>query len=357
MATPLADQATALHDRYRKGFVGRSRATRDLAALDALIADTTAFLPELGQSLSLRSEVEERLVLYRNEREAIAQIQAGGADAVAAWRAVEWSDLTFSRYGREYAGQSRLTRDVSLLEEMAAEQAAWAASAGAVAKRVGEARLTEQVAQMAKHADLYRNEAVEVKKAQAGLAPADRVGPLATRANRQFALWRLHFEGRPRASRRVALLRRIIGELKGVQAAMEGARSAGITATTHGENITKVADRVRHHGEELGRIEEGRTNTPTTQLVGMLGDDANKLIARYRAEYAGKPREGRDLNPLADLCESMHEVARAMEAVTADRGADGQNARNLVVVLDHLKVMEREFAAIRKLKQGARAKN
>jgi hypothetical protein len=357
MATPLSEQATALHDRYRKGFVGRSRATRDLGALDALITDTAAFLPALGESQTLRTQVEERLSLYRTERDTIAQIQAGGPEAVSAWRLVEWSDLSFSRYARDYAGQSRLTRDVALLEEMAAEQASWHKEAAAAAAKLGEARLKEQVAQMGKHADLYRAEVGEVRKAQAALAPADRVGALATRANRQFALWRLHFEGRPRASRRAGTLRRVVAELKDIQAAMEATRAAGITSATHAENIAKVADRVRHHGEELAKIEEARTNTPTAQLVGMLGDDANKLIARYREEFSGKSREGRDLNVLADLCEGMHEVARNMSAVAADRGTDTQNARNLTVVVDHLKVMEREFTTIRKAKQAARPRN
>jgi hypothetical protein len=354
MATPLAEQATTLHDRYRKAFVGRSRATRDLAVLDAIISDTAAFLPALGQSQTLRTQVEERLTLYRAEREAIAQIQAGGADAVAAWRNVEWSDLSFSRYARDYAGQSRFTRDVALLDELATEQAAWHAAAGATAARLGESRLSEQVAQMKKHAELYRAEVGEVQKAQAGMPPADRVGALATRANRQFALWRLHFEGRPRASRRPGLLRRIVAELEAVHAAMEATRGAGITSNTHAENIAKVADRVRHHREELAKIEEARTNTPTQQLVGMLGDDANRFISRYRTEFAGKSREGRDLNVLAELCEAMHEIARNMNAVAAERGAEGQNAKNLTVVLDHLKVMEREFSTIRKAKLGAR---
>ena len=83
-------QADALHERYRRGFVGRSRATRDLGALDALIAETTGLLPLLAQSAALRGQTEERLTLYRAEREAIATIQAGGANAVAAWRLAEW---------------------------------------------------------------------------------------------------------------------------------------------------------------------------------------------------------------------------------------------------------------------------
>ncbi len=356
MATPLAEEATTLHDRYRKGFVGRSRATRDLSVLDTLIHDTAAFLPTLGQSLTLRSQVEERLALYRTERENIAQIQAGGAEAVAAWRLVEWSDLRFQRYARDFAGQSRLTRDVALLDELATEQAAAHTEVAATAGRLGEPRLLEQVPQLKKHADLFRAEVGEVKKAQAALAPADRVGALASRANRQFALWRLHFEGRPRASRGSGGLSRMIAELQAIQAGMESTRGAGVTSATHAENINKVADRVRHHGEELAKIAEARTNTPTAQLVGMHGDDANKLIARYRAEYAGKGREGRDLNVLADLCEGMHEIARSMSALGADRGADGQNGRNLTVVLDHLKMMEREFVAILKLKQPARTR-
>lgn len=349
-------QADALHERYRRGFVGRSRATRDLGALDALIAETTGLLPLLAQSAALRGQTEERLTLYRAEREAIATIQAGGANAVAAWRLAEWSEVSFLRYGREFGGQSRTTRDLALLSELHADQERWLAAATPLAATLNEAKFSGQLQQMAANLKLYSAEGGEIASARKRAAPADRVGALAALANRQFALYRLHFEGKARVSRRPALLKRIADALENIRSEMEAVRSAGISNPAHAANIAKVADRVKHHRDELGKITEARTNTPTPQLVGALGDEANTWIARYRNEFAGKSREGRDLNPLADICEGLHEIARSTAEAIHERSAEGTPAsKNLTVILDHLRVAEREFVAIRNLKRAQKA--
>ncbi len=354
----LPAQADALHDRYRRAFVGRSRATRDLAALDAIISETNQLLPALGQSAALRAQTEERLKLYSDEREAISTIQAGGTDAISAWRLAEWSESSFLRYGREFGGQPRPTRDLGLLAELQADQARWLAEASVLAARLNEARLTAQIVQMEANLKLYAAEAVEIAAARKRTAPADLVSMLAACANRQFNLYRLHFEGRPRVSRRPALLRRIAATLDGIRAEMEAARAAGVSHPANVENIAKVTERIRHHRDELTKITTAYTNTATPKLVAGLGDEANTWIARYRDEFAGKPREGRDLNPLADICEGLHEVARAIDEAIRERGAVGTPAdKNLTIVLDHLKIAEREFVAIRGLKRTKKAAN
>lgn len=351
----LPAQTDALHQRYRRGFMGRSRATRDLGALDALIAETSGLLPALAQSAALRGQTEERLKLYRTEREAIATIQAGGADAVAAWRLAEWSEVSFLRYGREFGGQARTTRDLGLLSEFHADQERWLAAATPLAARLNESRFSGQLQQMAANCKLYSAEGGEIANARKRAAPADRVGALAALANRQFALYRLHFEGKARVSRRPALLKRIAEALESIRMEMEAVRSAGITSPAHSANIAKVTDRVKHHRDELAKITDARTNTPTPQLVGALGDDANTWIARYRAEFAGKSREGRDLNPLADICEGLHEAARSTAEAMQERATEGTPAaKNLTVILDHLRVAEREFVAIRALRRSQR---
>lgn len=356
MADPtLAAQADALFARYQKGFAGRSRATRDLAALDAIIADTRALLGNLDTSATLRAQVEERLATWETEREAIAAVQAGGPEAIAAWRLVEWSEATWHRYGREFGGQPRPTRDLALLGEMIADQKRWLAAAKPVADRLQEPRLVAQVEQMAKNVELYTTEQAEIAKARLEQAPVDRVGVLAACANRQFALYRLHFEGKDRRSRRPALLRRMIGGLRAIQVEMEAVRAAGVTVPVNAENIQKVADRVRHHEAELAKIEAARTNTPTPQLAGMLGDDANAWISRYRATYAGKTRDAVELEPLAEIDEGLHEVARAMDELDRERPGYPTNTKNLGVVIEQLKMMEREFVAIRSQRRRARA--
>lgn len=353
MSDSQTAQADALHARYRRGFVGRTRATRDLAALDSIIADTVAFLGTITGSESLRAIVTERVELYKVERAAIAAIHAGGAPAVAAWRLVEWSEVSNLRYRRAYGGQARVTRDVGLLAELAREQAGWVEALRPLAAQLKDPRLDAQLPIMEDHLKLYTNEVEEIQKALRGQAPIDRATTLAALANRQFALWRLHFQGKPRTSRRPALLRRILGNLEQILAGMVACRAAGVTVQANADNITKVTDRIRHHQEELAKILEAQTNTPTATLVPQLGDDANLWIGRYRDEFAGKSRNGVQIAPLDDICEGLHEVARVMDAVIKERGGDAVAAKNLTIVLDHVKMCEREWATIRELQRPA----
>ncbi|MSQ02184.1 MAG: hypothetical protein EXR71_09880 [Myxococcales bacterium] len=348
--TTLPDQAAALHDRYRRAFAGRARVSRDLAALDGLIADTEALLPALAQSTSLRGEVGERLATYRKERETIATIQAGGEDARVAWRHVEWTEANLSRYRREFGGQNRSTRDLGLLQELAAEEARALAAAAPLAKKLAESNLSARVDELGKNVALYTEEVGRIRSARAALRPVDRVATLAALANRQFGLYRTHFEGKPRASRRAGLLERIHANLTSIHQEMLAARDAGVTASGHAENIGKVAARVSHHRDEVAKIKEAVVNTPTSKLAPMLGDDANAWIARYRAEFAGKPRQGRNLAALAEICDGLHEVARTMRDLG---GNDPGNEKNLAVVMEHLKIAEREYGAIRTASRAA----
>ncbi len=357
MSDTQTAQADALHDRYRRGFVGRSRASRDLAALDSLIADTEAFLPSISGSESLRSVVSERLAHYRTERAAIGQIHAGGADAIRAWRFVEWSEVNNLRYRRSYGGQPRVTRDAGLLAEFVRDQGRWVEAVRPLAAKVNDDGLNQQVTAMHDHLKLYTAELDEVQRALKAQAPIDRATTLAELANRQFALWRLHFQGKPRSSRRAGLLQRMIGNLEMIQNEMIACRAAGVTVKANADNITKVGERVKHHKEELVKILEARTNTPSTALVGQFGDDANAWIARYRDGYAGKSRNDRDLAGLDDICEGLHEIARVMDETATERGGDAVSAKNLTVVLDHVKMCEREWGVIRDVQRPQRPAN
>ncbi|MEC7946570.1 MAG: hypothetical protein VX265_03320, partial [Myxococcota bacterium] len=116
--TARADQA---HDRYRREFAGRSRIGRDAAVLDGLVAQLQQILVEAGSvegAGTLRTTVEQRVALYRAERKAIAEAQAGGPDVAKAFRLHDWSWTDSRRYARHFAGQNRSTRDLGLMREM-----------------------------------------------------------------------------------------------------------------------------------------------------------------------------------------------------------------------------------------------
>ncbi len=332
-------QIESLHERYRNTFAGRSRATRDLGVLDGLIAEATALAS--GADAAGRALLDERLSLYRGERAAIAEIQAGGPAVVEAWRVAEWSELDNYRYGRHFAGKDRRTRDRGLLLELAADERA---RLDAIPD-AGNPRLAARKEQIAANARLYTSECAAIADARAALAPTEEARLLATLANQQFEHWRQSFEGRNRATRRVALLERMIAALDEVRGRMVAVREMGVSSDANLANIKKVTERIAFWRDELARIRTARAAVSGADLARRLGQDANEIFQVYRKEFAGKARNALDHARLGVVCDQLHEAARTMRALQIERPSD-VNGRNLAIVLDHLRVAEREHVAI-----------
>lgn len=352
-ADSLAIQADAIHARYRRGFAGKNRATRDLAALDGLLSEMRAIAALLpATATAVRTTVDTWITLYADERAAIARVQLGGADAVTAWRLVEWNEATFQRYQRGYAGKSRTTRDGWLLAEMAERQARWAAQLAPLAARLHDGPLDEQLTELKRNVELYEAEAKAIPAARASLPLADYARTLATLANGQFRLYRLHFAEKSRLSRRPPLLRRILAGLQDIEREMAAVRDQGITTPSHLDNLGKVTERIRHHRGEMTAIENARRNASASELAGALGDDANGVFASYREQFAQRPRSAVDAGTLGELCERLHEIAAAMAELQDLRSMD-TNDRNIGIVLETVRAWEREIRAIEKAKAAS----
>jgi hypothetical protein len=330
----------AVHDRYRKAFVGRSRATRDLTLLDTIIGDTER-LVAAGVADVEKATVDERLALYKTERAEIAAVQAGGPKALAGWRLAEWSEINRARYMRLFAGQNRPTRDLGLMTEMALEEAAWIAAM----PKIDNSRLATRREQMEVNQRLYAAERTAIADARYALAPSEQARVLATAANTQFGHYRLHFQGQALQSRRPGLLQRVIDALEAIRISMVRVREQGVDTEVHAANLTKVTERITHHRTELARIKKARSEARGTSIGAALGDDANKRFETYRQNYAGKPRETRDRAALSEHCEALHELVRSMQTLDTER-PDETTKKNVGIVLDHLKMAEREYVAI-----------
>lgn len=332
-----------INERYRAGFAGRSRATRDLSALKQIIADMERAASQA--SGADRERADTFLNVYRSEQAQIGEVQNSGPDVLNAWRLVELSDVTFLRYARAFAGQNRTTRDVWLLREMAAEQRkridSWPAGADV------HARLPDAKKTLESNLELYEKEIAEIPAARARMSAQAAAQNWATLANGQFALYRVHFSGKARDSRRINLLRRIIDALTEIKAGMEAARAQGFNAASNNENITKVADRLDHHRKELVEIERARTRIAPLALTGKFGDEANAIFKEWREGYQGRNRKDVKLDRLGEMVDVLHEVAQAME----DLGriyVDDTNRRNHGIVLDAIKRYETEYTEVQK---------
>jgi hypothetical protein len=350
----IADRVQAVHDRYRRDFAGRSRISRDLALLDQFIATLEGAASEvaaLADSGELAPLLEQRLKLYNDERAAIAKAQSGGPDEVVAHRIADWSWLNHRRYVRHFAGQSRPTRDLGLLNEIIAEQRRYQNDLAKLTARQAPGWRAELLAQIESNLQMYIGELDAIPAARNEMGAHRRVGVLATAANTQFGLWRTHFSEKSRRTRRAALLRRMLSQLESIHAEMLKAREQGIKTDTHLGNIEKVSGRLTLYQRELNLIEQAAASADPDDLGRALGSEANEQFSAYRNSFAGKARTEVDLDALGTICDCLQEIVRSMDMI--DRTwARTVNAKNLGVVIDNLKQYEREHTRITQARQG-----
>lgn len=344
-APSLQAQIESLHKRYRSGFAGKSRATRDLALLDGILEEAHALRVKVGDGTPLAATLSERVGLYESERNAIAEVQAGGPELAEGLRLIDWSWLTMQRYLRQFAGQSRGTRDLGLLRRMVTEQRGWRDRLEQLAARSESGFLAEPRVTVQRNLEIFETELVEIPKARAGLPPGERWQHQASAANVLFNSYALHFANKSRPTRRPALLRSMIDALRGLLREMEEVRDAGQRSAAHLDNIQKVGARIRHHETELEQIGRAIANTLPSQRISLLAEEANALFASYREAFAGKSRETRDRAKLDKICEELHELARTMADLDGELGNE-INRGNLEVVVESLKTYEREYRRI-----------
>lgn len=198
----------------------------------------------------------------------------------------------------------------------------------------------------------YQKEIDLIEKANATGTPEEQAGILATLANGQFNVYQGHFAGEPRASRRPALLMRVVTSLRKIKERMTALKEAGLEVEYNEKNIGIVTDRLSVYENELAEVRKSRQGTPMTDLMGELGTAANKLFDAYRQGFADKPRAQADLDRLGLICDKLGEIRRQMTELSWAEDNE-MNARNLDIVTDQLVMFEGEYEAVARAKASA----
>lgn len=347
---PLLRRLEEIHEEYRQQFAGRSRVTREPERLDRMVAQVQQILTEATEP-AVRKLGEERQALYRKERAAIAEAKAGGPDVYEASVLNDWSFLALRRYARNFAGRSRATRDLGLLDQLIDEQRQWKRRFEELAARHEAGWQSGVRSLMDSNLSLFEGERPAIVQAREQRTGEARMSDLARRANEQFAAYRRHFANKPRRSRRVALLQRILSNLEGIGAEMQALKDSGFNSEVNDANIEKVTARIQHHRDELKRVQQAKAALNAGELSAALADAANGLFKEYREHFAGRNRTSVDPDKLSDICEQLQVVARQMEALHQSAGLEA-NAKNRDIVLDNTKRYEREFERILEAKRS-----
>jgi hypothetical protein len=365
MATPLVQSLGAELDsiaaNYEAQFAGQSRATRNLDELDSIVARTKEVLqrleaiPSAARSKDLQELVEiaqKNLAMYAQERELIVRAKQSGPELEEFAPLATSANLIFARYARHYAGQSRSTRDLAQLEEMHAELAKIHTGMKAVLlKARAKGPLEGDVKLVGETLEMYKGEIKEIAAAQQRGTPEEQASLLATLANAQFRLYQVHFAGRGRATRRPALLVRMIESLEGIQKRMKKLASTGLKSESNDKNVEIVQSQLDMFRQELGAIRAAKKEASITDLMGMLGGAANEVFGEYEKDFAGKDRRTRDLQLLSDICDRLGEIRRQM--IDLERAeANEMNERNLEIVTQQLQSFEAEWERVKEAQES-----
>ncbi|MCG3175021.1 MAG: hypothetical protein GMKNLPBB_03355 [Myxococcota bacterium] len=255
------------------------------------------------------------------------------------------ADLIISRYGRHFAGHNRATRDLRMLREMLQDLKAAHTDILKAARRGSSAELDRRLGVVKHNLEIFQAEIGEIEQAFAMGSPREQSSAAADRANNQFALYRLHFAGRPRNTRRPALLIRMIGTLEDVLDHMNRLKEPLPDDETLRENIRIVSNSLETYRSEREQIREARRDLSTTQLADFLGGEANQIFEEYGRNYASQDRTTRDPKRLGELADLLGEIEKQMTEIH-EKTLSPTNEHNLAIVRDNLTLYEKEYEAI-----------
>jgi hypothetical protein len=352
----LKERSSRLSRRYEQYFAGQPRHSRDPLLLDEMVEEASAIAADAEKTADpagteLAESARQQRDLYRREAAEIRRIQDSGTDVFLIHEYRSWVMMTFDRYQRNFAGQSRSTRDAGLLADMIEDLERLDADLTHLEGRSDDGGICSQTRQrISENLTLYRSERQKVAEVRRAGSLEDQADLLAGAANIQFGVYGQHYAGKNRLSRSLGRLNGVINELSSIREQMSALSVQGFGNESNEKNIETVTNRLEFYQAEVKKIQAARANSSFSDLVAELGRAANELFEKYRGEYGGQARETRNLDSLIVLTEGLFDLARDMNKLDRVRD-DDNNQHNLAVVLDHLRMYHREYIEIGKAKQ------
>ena len=352
----LKQRETRLTRRYDQYFAGQPRHSRDPSLLDEMLTEARAIAAAARRAgstdaASIGQNAMQLAALYEKEAKQIREIQSATTGVFLSHEYRSWARIVFQRYQRNFAGQSRVTRDGGLLVSMMAELERLDQALERIEGRdADDAVLAETRESIASNLQLYRDELGRIVDTRRAGDEAEQADALAGAANVQFAQYKAHYAGKKRISRSLKRLELIIDELADIRSSMAELEERGLALESNVSNIATVDARLAFYRDERLAIQEARGRASFDELVNELGSAANLVFEAYRKEFAGQQRGTRDRQRLVALTEELYDLAQEMERLDRVRDND-DNQHNLAVVLDQLRMYHREFVEIGKVQK------
>ena len=256
------------------------------------------------QSSANMGEVVEKATsmrsLYQREVEAIRSLQEGDPVEVLVHEHSSWIQLVHDRYQRNFAGQSRSTRDLTLLLECQNEVADIRRRVDSLAEREDKESIGQLLETIQQRQTLYQGERTAIAEARESGTLEEQAGRFAQQANLQFSWYRDHFACRSRLSRSITTIERVVSNLTQIKDRMAALTTQGYHSEVNDKNLKIVSKNLGCTGE-IKAIKQAREFI-VEQLVDALycGERGHRAVW---GKFAGQDRRTCDLSDWNVICE------------------------------------------------------
>lgn len=263
-------------------------------------------------------------------------------------------DQIGAEYDARFAGQSRVTRDLSVLNELVnrmkrAQQDLERIQRNVPASEFGQLRDTVR-----QSLQIYETERKEIMRVKSLGPDFEDFDALRTEANLAFAAYHRHFAGKPRNTRDLGLLAEIIDDLARVRDGMKELEANIPTGHGTREDLDLVTQNIEAYTNERGEIVEARAMGTLEEQAGGLAECANGQFRVYDTHFAGKARVTRRPALLQRMIDNLTQIQDRMRTLRDQGLRTDYNEQNIKIVEESLGTYRVELEEIRKARQTTR---
>jgi len=254
-------------------------------------------------------------------------------------------------YTTDFAGHSRLTRDIGQMDRMIKRTAAIVAQV----ERIPSAAQGPELARVREAAvaslALYKGEREAIARAQEVGPAFEQFSTEATSANFAFARYMRHFAGKDRSTRDAALLGELVEELRQIDKRMTQLLADAQKSPELEKDRQVVRENLAAYQKEIDLIESAQSTGTPDEQASVLATLANNQFAVYQGHFAGEPRVSRRPALLMRVVASLKKIHARMLAIREGGLTADFNEKNIGIVEDRLKTYENELTEVRKVRQ------
>lgn len=262
-------------------------------------------------------------------------------------------DAIAARYEADFAGQSRATRDLALLETLTQRLRTALGHLEKQGVQPGETGAGKLLTTVRSRIEVYVGEQAAIKEAREAGPDAVDFARMAAMANFVFARYGRHFAEQPRDSRDGGLLRDMIDELKSIRQRMKTIH-AQTARPAFQRDLDLVGQVIEQYEGEYKEIERAYASGSADEQASRLAHLANLQFELYQTHFVEQSRLTRRPALLQRMVENLRRISTAMRNLRPTGQAAEHNKQNITLVDQNLKHNESELVEIRKARQNVK---